>query len=185
MSPDRTRDDHTVVRTAGVVLAVIGVITVAISLAWNAIGDRPLRSELVELEGEVVDRGLITVPTRTSIERWLAVDVANEGEAVRWVFPKYGEALEARLEAVEIGGRVTGSLLEEEKLLRWHDEPVRVAWEVVQDGVAKVSFADVDRAVQDDRYQSPLAGFMTIGLGLLLIGGSTLRARKPAPPEPV
>ena len=126
MSEGAPHDALQVVRTAGIVLTTLGLISIAITLVWNALGEPPPPGSLAKLTGEVVDRGLITVPTRTSIERWLALDVVSDGESVRWVLPEYAEPLEAKLDTVAIGARVEGRALAEEKLLRWHDAPVRV-----------------------------------------------------------
>ncbi len=183
MTRESSGDDLTVIRTAGTVLSVFGAISIAITFAWNALGDRPDPATLVTLSGEVVDRGLITVPTRTSIERWLALDVTREGEEVRWVFPDHGDALEALVDSIEIGKAADGRALPEAQLLRWYESPVRIVWSLSQDGREVIGFDDVDEAVQAARHQSPLAGGLTLAIGLLLLGASMLR-RRSAPPEP-
>jgi len=177
LSEGAPHDDLQVVRTAGIVLTTLGLISIAITLVWNALGEPPPPGSLAKLTGEVVDRGLITVPTRTSIERWLALDVVSDGESVRWVLPEYAEPLEAKLDTVAIGARVEGRALAEEKLLRWHDAPVRVLWALSLGESDVISEDDVDAAVQAARHQSPLAGGMTLVTGLLLWGLGSLRRR--------
>jgi len=168
-----------VVRTAGRVLILIGTLTVAISMLWNVAGDHPAVGDLSLISGRVTARESKTVRSRTSIEQWLIVDVTRDGQAERWVFPEFSPSLEAVLSEIPLGLEVEAAALPEPQRLRWApDSPVRIIWSLSASSRPLVGYDQVIDALDEARYQSPLAGWITVALGLLLIGVSRLHARR-------
>ena len=171
-------NDRAVVRTAGIVLAAIGCLTLAAVALWNGMSDYPPEATLVRVTGDVVLGQLMQISTRTSIEKWAVVDVDADGENQRWVFPGQTPALAEIVSALEVGARVSGRAQAEPERLRWSDMPVRVIWSLSGDAsgadVELVSYAEVVAVEEASRYQSPAVGWLMIAFGGLLVLASRL-----------
>ena len=171
--------DSAVVRTAGIVLVLIGCLTFGAVALWNGMGDYPPEATLVRVSGDVVLGQLMEISTRTAIEKWAIVDVDVDGENQRWVFPGQTPVLAEIVSALEVGARVSGRAQAKPERLRWSDMPVRVIWSLSGDvsgaDVELVSYAGVVAVEEASRYQSPAVGWMMIALGMALVFASRLK----------
>ena len=180
-------NDAKVVRTAGLVLCLIGCLTLVGIAGWNASGGYPSRDSLGRVSGTVVTAEVKVISTRTAIEKWVVIDVVadpdpaansdrrSSGQSERWIFPGHGRVLADAVAALEVGSKVSGGSMEDFQRLRWSDEPVRVIWSLSSDARELVSFADVIAVEAASRNQSPRIGLLVIGLGIALILGSRIR----------
>jgi hypothetical protein len=177
----RNRDSHAV-RTSGMVLCLIGVLTLGAVQLWNSAGDYPPEATLQRVRGTVVLGQLMTIPTRTAIERWVVVDVDSEGQDTRWVFPGQTSDWGETVSALEVGSVVNARAQLKPERLRWSDMPVTVIWSLSMDAVDApgshadlISYAEVIAAERASRYQSPIVGWLMIGIGGAVMLGSRLR----------
>lgn len=186
--------DANTVRTAGVVLCLIGCLALVAISGWNIYGEFPAPDSLERVSGSVVLGEVKTISTRTSIEKWVVIDVTldaapdltpdagseansagrSDGGSERWIFPGHARVLADAVASLRVGSRVSGGASVDFQRLRWSDDPVRVIWSLSSDGSELVSYADVVGVEQASRYQSPTAGLLVIGLGAVLILGSRL-----------
>ena len=167
--------DSTAVRTAGFVLCVIGVVTALVAMAWNRMGSYPAEESLVEISGTVVLAEHREVPTRTAIEKWDVVEVESEGKPVRWVFPEHGVVFDTALETLAVGEPVRARAQAAPERLRWSEVPVRVIWSLGSDSGVVVRHEDSVQVLYDTRSQSPMAGWLVLGVGIALVLVSRIR----------
>ncbi len=171
--------DAGAIRTSGIVLSAIGCLAMVIITGWNALAEYPSLDSLVQISGTVVSGEVKTVSTRTSIEKWIVIDVDSDAAAdrasERWVFPRYAEFLAAPVTALLVGAKVRARASSEPKRLRWNKDPVRVIWSLSGDARELVSYDEVVEVEVAAQYQSPMAGLIMVGLGVFLILGSRMR----------
>lgn len=170
--------DITVVRTAGLVLLWIGALGVALALAWNARGERPAPDDLVSIRGRVVAHEVKTISSRTSIDKWVVIDVAQAGEPQRWVFPEFARSLADALAQIPVGAEVGARAVADPQRLRWNETPVRIIWSLSVGERELVGYDQVAQVFDASRRQSPAAGWITMALGALLWGASRWGGRR-------
>jgi hypothetical protein len=172
-------NDADAIRTSGIVLSAIGCLAMIVITGWNALAEYPALDSLVRVSGTVVSAEVKTVSTRTSVEKWIVIDVDSNAAAdrprERWVFPRHVGFLADEVTALQVGAKVSGGALSEPKRLRWSDDPVRVIWSLSDDARELVSYAQVVEVEKAAQYQSPMAGLVMIGLGVFLILSSRMR----------
>jgi hypothetical protein len=172
--------DANVIRTAGIVLSAIGCLAMAIITGWNALTVFPSLDSLARVSGTVVSREVKTVATRTSIEKWIVIDVDSDAtagrEPERWVFPRHAGFLADQVIALKVGTQVSGRASSTPERLRWSEEPVRVIWSLSDESRELVSHAQVVGLERAASHLSPVVGLIMIGLGVFLILGSRMRS---------
>jgi hypothetical protein len=173
-------NDSTVIRAGGIVLCLIGCVTLGAVALWNEAGEYPPEATLERVTGTVVLGQLMSISTRTSIEKWVVIDVDSEGKDTRWVFPAQTPAWAEIADALEVGATVSARAQVEPERLRWSDMPVRVIWSLFTEapgaGAVLVSYAEVVAVEEAKRFQSPIVGWLMIALGGVLVAGSRMRA---------
>lgn len=188
--------DSTAIRTSGTVLCLIGLVSFGAVAFWNSMGAYPAKAELERLSGTLVLGHLRIVTTRTSMEHWVVVDVhsARDGTAggemgdaskvqERWVFPGHTQELAERISALEVGAKVSSRALVDPERLRWTEIPVRIILSLSLDTAANgsagpgevVSYDEIIALAYAARYQSPIVGWLMLGLGGALLLGSRFR----------
>lgn len=192
--------DSAAVRTAGIVFCLIGCVSFGVVAVWNGMVDYPEESSLERVSGVVVHGRLKEISTRTSIEKWIVIDVrvgagtdadaraegdaeatngGTNGRDERWVFPSQTREWAQVVTALGVGAQVSARAWSDPERLRWSEVPVRVIWSLsrTQAGadVELVSLEEVIAVERASRYQSPVIGWTMIGLGIALILGSRLR----------
>lgn len=167
--------DSSAVRTAGLVLCAIGVVTAAVAMVWNQMGVYPAEESLVAVSGSVVLAEHREVPTRTAIEKWDVIEVETEEGPARWVFPEHGAVFDTALESLEVGARVRASAQPVPERLRWSEVPVRVIWTLSRESSEIVRREDSVGVLDASRHQSPVAGWMVVGAGIALVLVSRIR----------
>lgn len=178
--------DSIVVRTSGIVLCVIGCVTFGVVELWNRSGDYPPEAILERVSGTVVLGQLRTITTRTSMEKWVVIDLYSDQkkdhEDERWVLPRHTPEWVEVVSSLEAGVKVSGRALAAPERLRWSDMPVRVIWSLSREGASEepgadvelVTYAEVIAVEEALRHQSPIVGWMMIALGGALLLGSRL-----------
>ena len=165
--------DSTTVRSAGLVLCAIGVVSWFASLGWNAMGDYPEADALETVSGLVEIAEVREIRTRTSIKRWDVVEVVSAlgggGVRSRWVFPANVPLFDDAVMKLGVGDHVTARVRPEPENLRWSQEPVRIVWSLSNVEGEMVGYDEIIRVLDEARYQSPAAALMVISAGVALV----------------
>jgi len=172
-------NDSDAIRMAGIVLSAVGCLAMVIITGWNALTDYPSLDSLAPVSGTVMLAEVRTISTRTSMEKWIVIDVepdAKDTQSIeRWVFPQHTEFLAERVIALPVGAKVSGQASTEPQRLRWSEDPVRVIWSLSTGNRLLASYDQIVELEKAAHYQSPVAGLIMIGLGVFLILGSRMR----------